>query len=223
MRPNVFARIRITAALLFCGLMVIAWLAPVAAAQAQQTGTGSSQGAAPAQSNASAADNGAAASASPAQAPANDAAAKAAERKKRFEAQEKLLENSESAHAESADTETKSSPDDMAISPVLVNMLIGENQRFTLFDAAGHNLTNKAEWSLSNSYVADMSADGTPGITTKDAGTVTLHARVGSRSTDATIIVHSGTSLPIGTIRWQAPKVGNFKAQSIVQAVPTAQ
>jgi hypothetical protein len=67
-----------------------------------------------------------------------DAAAKAAERKKRFEEEEKRLENAESAQTESKSEPGRASDDDLSISPVLVN---------SLFDSAGHNLTSKAEWS----------------------------------------------------------------------------
>ncbi|MFZ0580070.1 MAG: hypothetical protein WA690_24190 [Candidatus Acidiferrales bacterium] len=154
--------------------------------------------------------------------PSSDAAAKAVERKKRFEEEEKRLENAESAQAVSKPEATSASADDMSISPVLVNMLVHETQGFSLFDNAGHNLTSKAEWTLSNSYVADLSTNGTPTITSKDVGTVTVYARVGSHTTEASVNVLPGDTLPIGTIRWQAPKVRNFKAKQIVIAVPSS-
>jgi hypothetical protein len=145
-----------------------------------------------------------------------DAAAKAAERKKRFEEEEKRLENAEDQHSLTESVEA--ADNDLAISPVLVNMLVHETQGFSLFDNAGHNLTSKAEWTLSNSDIADLTTNGTPTITTKDSGTVTVRARVGNKSTEASVIVHSGNKLPIGTIRWQAPKTGTFKTQQIVIA-----
>jgi hypothetical protein len=151
-----------------------------------------------------------------------DAAAKAAERKKRFEQEEKRLENAESAQTESKSEPGKASDDDLSISPVLVNMLVHETQGFSLFDSAGHNLTSKAEWTLSNSYVADLTTNGVPTISTKDAGTLTVSARVGSRTAQASVTVHPGDTLPIGTIRWQAPKVRSFKATKIVIAVPSS-
>jgi hypothetical protein len=76
-------------------------------------------------------------------------------------------------------------------------------------------------WSLSNSYVADLAPDAMPTITAKDHGTVTLRARVGSRESECEVKVYEGSSLPIGAIRWQAPKIPNFTAKRIVQAVPT--
>lgn len=151
-----------------------------------------------------------------------DAAAKAAERKKRFEEEENRLENAERAQTESKSEPAKASDDDLAISPVLVNMLVHETQSFSLFDSGGHNLTSKAEWTLSNSYVADLTTNEVPTISTKDVGTLTVSARVGRRTAQASVTVHPGDTLPIGTIRWQAPKVRNFKATQIVIAVPSS-
>jgi hypothetical protein len=112
--------------------------------------------------------------------------------------------------------------DDLSISPVLVNILVNERQGFSLFDDAGHNLTSKAEWTLSDSYVPELTTTGTLAITAKDSGTVIVRARVGMRSAEASVTVNSGDRLPTGTIRWQAPKPkGNFKPQQIVIAVPS--
>jgi hypothetical protein len=151
-----------------------------------------------------------------------DAAAKAAEKKKRFEEEERRLENAGSAQTESKAEPERASDDDLSIFPVLVNMLVHETQDFSLFDSAGHNLTSKAEWTLSNSYVAELTTSGVPTISSKDVGTLTVSARVGSRTAQASVTVHPGGTLPIGTIRWQAPKVRNFKATQIVIAVPSS-
>lgn len=150
------------------------------------------------------------------------AAAKAAERKKRFEEEEKRLENAESAQTEPKSEPGRASNDDLSISPLSVNMLVHETQGFSLFDSAGHNLTSKAQWTLSDSYVADLTTNGVPTISTKDVGTLTVSARVGSRTAQASVTVHRGATLPIGTIRWQRPKVRNFKATQIVIAVPSS-
>jgi hypothetical protein len=132
---------------------------------------------------------------------APDPAAKAAERKKRFEEEENRLENAESAQTESKSEPGKASDYDLSIFPVLVNMLVHETQGFSLFDSAGHNLTSKAEWTLRNSYVADLTTNGVPTISTKDVGTLTVFARVGSRTAQASVTVHPGDTVPIGTIR----------------------
>jgi plastocyanin len=146
-----------------------------------------------------------------------DAAARAAARKKRFLEQEKALEENGSTH-DAAEPDPQQT---LFVSPALVGMVVGETQRFTVFDIEGHNLTSQAEWSLSNSYIADLAPDGTPTITAKEHGTVTVRARVGSRESRCEVKVYEGSSLPIGAIRWQAPKIPNFSAIKIVQAVPT--
>jgi hypothetical protein len=146
----------------------------------------------------------------------SDAAAKAAARKKKFEEEKQRLESSEGQHAPAPDDPQQT----LLLSPILVNMLVHDTQRFSLFDVDGHNLTAKAEWSLSNSYVADLTTDGVPTITAKDTGTVTVRARVGALSAEASVTVHPGDKLPIGTIRWQAPAVPGHKTTQIIQAVP---
>jgi hypothetical protein len=146
----------------------------------------------------------------------SDAAAKAAARKKKFEEEKQRLESSESQHAPAAGDAQQT----LLISPILVNMLVHDTQRFSLFDVQGHNLTAKAEWSLSNSYVADLTTDGVPTITAKDHGTVTVRARVGGLTAESSITVHPGDKLPVGTIRWQAPAVPGYKTTQIIQAVP---
>jgi hypothetical protein len=146
----------------------------------------------------------------------SDAAAKAAARKKKFEEEKRRLESSEGQHASVPDDRQQT----LLLSPILVNMLVHDTQRFSLFDVDGHNLTAKAEWTLSNSYVADLTTDGVPTITAKDTGTVTVRARVGALSAEASVTVHTGDKLPVGTIRWQAPAVPGYKTTQIIQAVP---
>lgn len=147
-----------------------------------------------------------------------DEAAKAAARRKRFEEEKKRLENAD-PKSESATNDPQQS---LCVSPVLVNMLVGESQGFSVSDAEGHNLTSQAEWSLSNSYVAELKTGGVPPITAKDHGTVRVRARIGSRSAEAEVTVHSGDTLPAGTIRWQACKTPGFTPKKIVQAVPSS-
>jgi hypothetical protein len=214
---------RFRTVLVILRVIVLAFVVALAATHASAQSQPQNAAPATATSSTSEAPSNAAQPATPAP---SDAAAKAAERKKRFEEAEKRLEASESAQS-GASTTTPSddkpgSPDDLSISPVLVNMLIGQPQSFSLFDAAGHNLTSKAEWSLSNSSVAELQNSATPTIVSKEAGTVTVHARVGMRSTDAKVTVHSGSSLPIGTVMWQAPPVKGFTPKQIIQAVPTS-
>ncbi|MGC2464817.1 MAG: hypothetical protein WA517_06440 [Candidatus Acidiferrum sp.] len=148
--------------------------------------------------------------------PNSDEAGKAAARKKKFEEDKKRLENSEGQHTPAPDDPQQT----LLLSPILVNMLVHDTQRFSLFDVDGHNLTAKAAWTLSNSYVADLTTDGVPTITAKSTGTVTVRARVGALSSEASVTVHPGDRLPVGTIRWQAPAVPGHRTTQIIQAVP---
>jgi hypothetical protein len=164
-------------------------------------------------------------SSSPSQPPAVAASAtqtpadQAAERKQKFEEDEQRLENNEGSHV------SDSSPGDkhqtIFISPAVVGMVVQQEQRFTLFDDAGHNLTSKAQWSLSNSDIADLVDGPTPTIVAKEDGTVTLKASVGGETSEAQIKVYRD-KLPMGAVIWQAPKIPGYTTKHIVQAVPTA-
>lgn len=158
--------------------------------------------------------------------PSADAAAKAADRKRRFEQEKERLESAgpkPQAPTQSAaqGDNCHASPDDLMLSPNLVNMPVGETQRFSLFNVAGHNLTPQADWSVSDSSTADLAVEGgVPVLTSKRIGSVRVTARVGGRSVEATINVIAPEDMKPGTIRWSAPSPPCTKAVKIVQAVP---
>lgn len=107
------------------------------------------------------------------------------------------------------------------LSPNLVNMLVGETQRFSLFDVAGHNLTSQADWSVSDSSTADLAVeDGVPVLTSKRTGTVRVTGRVGARSVEARINVITPEDMKPGTVRWSSPSAPCTKPVRIVPAVP---
>ena len=99
-------------------------------------------------------------------------------------------------------------------------MLVRGQQSFTLFDIAGHNLTSKAIWSLSNSDVADLLDGPVPTIVAKEDGTVTLRADVGGETSEAQIKVYQDR-IPMGAVLWKEPKIPGYTAKQMVQAVPT--
>lgn len=144
-------------------------------------------------------------------------AAKAA-RRQAFEEERARLEN--------GDGSNDSVPADPAatlfVSPAKVGMLLGDRQAFTVFDIDGKNRTSEVEWSLTNSYVADLDNGAPPAVTAKDHGTVTLRARLGGESAESVITVYAGDSLKIGTVRWSAPPIPGYKTSKIVNAVPSA-
>jgi hypothetical protein len=101
-------------------------------------------------------------------------------------------------------------------------MLVNDEHAFSVFDIEGRDWTAKAEWSLSNSYVADLSPGSIPYVRAKDHGTVTVRARIGSQEAVAEVKVYAGDKLVPGTIRWWAPKIPGYHSMQLSQAEVTA-
>jgi plastocyanin len=160
----------------------------------------------------------------PASSATEDAAAKAAERKKRFEEAKKRLENSApqpQSGTASSSSSCSYSQSDLSLSPALVNMVVGNTQRFSLFDLAGHKLTAQADWSVSDSSIAEIRVEGgEPVLTSKEKGTVRVQARVDSHSAESTVNVIAPEDMKPGTIRWSTPSSPCSKTTKIIPAVP---
>jgi hypothetical protein len=158
--------------------------------------------------------------------PSPDAAAKAADRKRRFEEEKKRVESGgpkpqPSSQSAAQGDNCHASPDDLMLSPNLVNMLVGETQRFSLFDVAGHKLTSQADWSVSDSSTSDLAVEGgVPVLTSKRTGSMRVTARVGGRSVEATINVIAPEDMKPGTVRWSSPSTPCTKPIRVVPAVP---
>ena len=146
-----------------------------------------------------------------------DAAAKATERKKRFEEERRRLEESPTGSQGAAQPGQT-----LFISPAVVNMVLGDTHAFCAFDIDGTTLTNSAQWSISNSSVAELSNHGDPEITSKGRGTTMLRAQIGARYAEAKVTVISGSALPIGSVRWSSGDIPGFKTTQIKPAVPSA-
>ena len=101
-------------------------------------------------------------------------------------------------------------------------MLVGDTHSFGAFDIEGRTLTGSVQWSISNSFVASLSTDGDPTITSKSTGTATLRAQIGARYAEAIITVLPGTTVPTGSVLWSAGDIPGFKSNEIKPAVPTA-
>ena len=87
-------------------------------------------------------------------------------------------------------------------------MLVGEIQGFSVFDLAGHKMTFQAEWSVSDSAIADLTMrDDLPFLTGRQIGSVRVIARVDTHSTEATVNVIALEDMKPGTIRWQVPPI----------------
>ncbi len=148
-----------------------------------------------------------------------DAVSKAADHKKRFDEERRRLEetgisNSQASPAVSGQT--------LFISPAVVNMVLGDTQSFGAFDISGKTVTHSAQWSVSNSSVAQLSTSGDPSITSKSHGTVTVQARIGGNYAEAKVTVVPGASLAIGSVRWSSGDIPGFKTTKIIPAVPSA-
>jgi plastocyanin len=161
----------------------------------------------------------------PANSATEDAAAKAAERKKRFEETKKRLENSASQPQRGTASSSSScsySQSDLSLSPALVNMVVGSTERFSLFDLAGHKLTAQADWSVSDSSIAEIRVEGgEPVLTSKEKGMVRVQARVDSHSAESTVNVIAPEDMKPGTIRWSTPNNPCNKTTEIKIAVPS--
>lgn len=150
---------------------------------------------------------------------AQDAAAKATERKKRFEEQRRSLEEDATSNTEGR---SGNAGQTLFISPKVVNMVLDDYQSFSAFDIDGKTMTNKVQWSISNSSVAELSTSGDPTIVSKSPGTATLRAHMGATYAEAKITVITGRALPIGSVRWSSGDIPGFKTTKILPAVPSA-
>jgi hypothetical protein len=148
-----------------------------------------------------------------------DASAMAAERKKRFDEERRRLEEPATSGSQAPAPESGQT---LFISPALVNMVVGDTQSFSAFDISGPTVTQSAQWSVSNSSVAELSKDGDPTITSKTPGIITVRARIGMREAQATVAVISAATLPIGSVRWSAGDIPGYKPAKIIPAVPIA-
>jgi hypothetical protein len=136
----------------------------------------------------------------------------AAARKKKFAEDKQRLEN-DGITSEDARTD----PDQtLFVSPFKAGMVVGESRTFSVFDIDGKVLTAQAEWSVSDSIVADIAGVSDQPITAKSVGTVTVRARVGRRSAEATVTVYPGPKFPPTTIRWLAPPIPGFTLQKVM-------
>jgi Glucodextranase, domain B/IPT/TIG domain/Bacterial Ig-like domain (group 2) len=116
-------------------------------------------------------------------------------------------------------TGTLPAPNSIQVTPVGVNMVVGETHQFAAIDELGHPRP-EAIWSVSNSSLATMSTDGSSTLTALAPGQITLTANVGARSAQTQVNILSGASLPPWSVRWSTPPLPGLSNHQIVQAVP---
>jgi hypothetical protein len=109
----------------------------------------------------------------------------------------------------------------LIITPSKTTMLIGESRTFRLVDQNGH-MQHDVTWSVSDDGAFDVGKGDELELTAKSAGDYRLEGRSSNGSSDATITVMEGASLPVGTVKWSAGKIDGCKTTKIIPAVPSA-
>ncbi len=90
----------------------------------------------------------------------------------------------------------------LSISPNSGSTLVNDTQQFNLFDTRNNTLTTQAEWSVSDSSIAELSVtNGIPHLTGKRPGTIRLAVRVDSRYAEAVINVVTQEDVQSGAAR----------------------
>jgi hypothetical protein len=129
--------------------------------------------------------------------PANDAAAKAAERKRRFDEQRKLLE---SGYVPPKEQSLRSDPD-LVLSPIEVNLLVGDRVAFHLYDK-GKEVTGGSWSAMPGRILGSWFEHGTLVIEAKSPGTARVGVQIGSsRYANVIVTVYPGLKLPKGVER----------------------
>ena len=132
--------------------------------------------------------------------PADDAAAKAAERKRKFDEQRKLLEG---GVVPSKDEHHGKLDPDLIFSPYAVNLLVHEQVSFRLYDKGNVDVTSRGSYGAGPTKVANFYiVKGLPTVVAAGPGTATLGVTVGDhRHAEVTITVYPGDKLPKGVER----------------------
>jgi hypothetical protein len=131
--------------------------------------------------------------------PTGDAAAKAAERKKRFDEQRKLME---SGYSPSKEEQSRGRVDpDLMLSPMDVNLLVHDRVQFHLYDKGKE--VGGGSWSAMPGRVLGswFEKGGIFTIEAKSPGTARVGVMIGSRATNVLVTVYPGDKMPKGVER----------------------
>lgn len=112
-------------------------------------------------------------------------------------------------------------PNSLRITPVGVNMLVGDIKAFSAVDELGHQRSD-ATWTIDNASLASITDESSPALTALSAGTVTLTASVEGVSVQTQVNISGLAVFPNGTVLWAAAPVSGFTPTGIVQTVPSA-
>ena len=109
----------------------------------------------------------------------------------------------------------------LIITPSRTTMLISESRVFRLVDQNGHQ-QHHVIWTVSDDSAFDLGSDDELQLTAKRAGDYRVEGRSSNGSSEATITVIEGASLPIGTVKWSGGIIKGCKSTKIIPAVPSA-
>jgi hypothetical protein len=129
--------------------------------------------------------------------PANDATAKAAERKRRFDEQRKLLE---SGYVPPKEQSLRSDPD-LVLSPIEVNLLVGDRVAFHLYDK-GKEVSGGSWGVIPGRILGSWFEHGIFTVEAKSPGTARVGVQIGSsRYANVIVTIYPGIKLPKGVER----------------------
>ena len=111
----------------------------------------------------------------------------------------------------------------LSVVPSKVTMLIGETHTFRAVGKDGR-LRHNVRWSVSPEHAAKLTANDDEATIQADepSSTVVLTAYAEGESSEASIEIRSGPSLPIGTMKWSVSSLPGCKSMKMTQAVPSA-
>ncbi|MFZ0816678.1 MAG: hypothetical protein WAM78_14225 [Candidatus Sulfotelmatobacter sp.] len=111
----------------------------------------------------------------------------------------------------------------LSVVPTKVTMLSGETRTFRAVGKDGR-LRHNVRWSVSPEPAAMLTMDGDEATiqAVEPSSTVVLTAYAEGDTSEASIEIRSGPSLPIGTMKWSVDHLPGCKTVKMTQAVPSA-
>jgi len=111
----------------------------------------------------------------------------------------------------------------LSVVPTKATMLVGETHTFRAVGKDGR-LRHSVRWGVSPEHAAKLTVDGDEVTIQAEepSSTVTLTAYAEGDSSEASIEIRSGTSLPIGTTKWSVTELPGCKTTKLTLAVPSA-
>src|SRR3984893_3362523 len=111
----------------------------------------------------------------------------------------------------------------LSVVPTKATMLVGETHTFRAVGKDGR-LRHNIRWGVSPEHAAKLTVDGDEATIQAEepSSTVVLTAYAEGDSSEASIEIRSGPSLPMGTMKWSVNSLPGCKSMNMTQAVPSA-